>query len=183
MRLVFVTSNENKARELSHILGFSIEVRNLELPELQSISVEEVARNKAKIAYSKVRQPVIVEDTGVHISAFGGFPGPLAKWFVTGLGYEGACRSLDISKDRRAYAETCIAFYNGKRSREFTGKIYGSIAYHPRGASNFGWDRIFIPKGYKRTFGEMSIEEKAKISMRGIAGRKLRKFLQGNKRA
>ena len=183
MRLVFVTSNENKARELSHILGFGVEVASLGLPELQSMAVDEVARSKARIAYSKLRRPVIVEDTGVYITAFGGFPGALAKWFVKGLGYEGACRALDISNDRSAYAETCIAFYNGKRAKEFTGRICGSIALHPRGGSNFGWDRMFIPKGYKRTFAEMSIEEKSNISMRGIAGRKLKKFLQGNKMA
>lgn len=183
MRLIFVTSNHNKAREISHILGFSIETKNLELPELQGLSVEEIAESKAKSAYSKIRHPVIVEDTGVYIKAFAGFPGALAKWYVKGLGHEGACRALDISPDRSAYAETCIAFYNGKSAKKFTGRIYGTISDHPRGSNNFGWDRIFIPKGYKRTFAQMSIAEKSTISMRGIAGRKLKKFLNGKKMA
>ncbi len=183
MELIFVTSNEHKARELSHILGFDIEVKKLELAELQSLSVEEVASRKAIEAYARVKRPVIVEDTGVYIKAFGGFPGALAKWFVIGLGYEGVCRSVDISNDRSAYAQTCIAFYDGRTSKIFTGRIYGSISNHPRGADKLWWDRIFIPKGYKRTFAQMGIEEKSKISMRGIAGRKFKKFLQANKKA
>jgi non-canonical purine NTP pyrophosphatase (RdgB/HAM1 family) len=183
MEFIFVTSNEHKAKEMSHILGFNVDAKNLDLPELQSLSVEEVASYKAKVAYAKVKKPVIVEDTGIYINAFNGFPGALAKWFVKGLGHESACRSLDLSKDRGAYAETCIAFYNGKSTKTFVGRIYGSIADHPRGASGFGWDMIFIPKGYKRTFAQMTMNEKSGISMRGIAGRKLKKFLQANKRA
>ncbi len=183
MQVVFVTSNEHKAKEMSHILGFNVDAETIDLPEIQSLSVEEVAATKAKQAYAKVKSPVIVEDTGIYMDAFDGFPGALAKWFVTSLGHETVCRSLDIPKNRNAYAETCIAFYNGKSLKTFTGRIYGSISMHARGQSGFGWDQIFVPTGYKRTFAEMTMEEKAKISMRGIAGRKLKKFLAGMKKA
>lgn len=178
MDLVLVTSNQNKAQEVRHILGIEIKTADLDLPELQSLSVDEVAKTKVKTAYGIVRKPVMVEDTGIYIKSFAGFPGALVKWFVNGLGYEAACRSVDISKDRSAYAETCVAFYDGKSLKTFTGRIYGKIAHTPRGKRNFGWDRIFIPNGYRKTFAEMTVAQKAKISMRGIAVRKLGKFLQ-----
>ena len=178
MDLVFVTSNQNKAQEVKHILGIEIETAGLDLPELQSLRVDEVAKTKVKTAYGIVKRPVIVEDTGIYIKSFAGFPGALAKWFVNGLGYEAACRSVDVSKDRGAYAETCVAFYDGKILKTFTGRIYGKIAHKPRGAGNFGWDKIFIPNGYKKTFAEMTMEQKAKISMRSVAVRKLGKFLK-----
>lgn len=175
---MFVTSNQNKAQEVRHILGIEVKITDLDLPELQSLSVDEVAKTKVRTAYSIVKKPVIVEDTGIYIKSFEGFPGALAKWFVNGLGCEAACRSVDISKDRRAYAQTCVAFYDGKSLKTFTGRIYGRIARSPRGARNFGWDRIFIPNGHSETFAEMTVAQKAKISMRGIAVRKLGKFLK-----
>ncbi len=178
MDLVFVTSNQNKAQEVKHVLGIEIETADLDLPELQSLRVDEVAKTKVKAAYGIVKRPVIVEDTGIYIKSFAGFPGALAKWFVNGLGYEAACRAVDVSQDRSAYAQTCVAFYDGKSLKTFTGRIYGKIARTPRGAGNFGWDRIFIPNGYKKTFAEMTMEQKAKISMRGVAVRKLGKFLK-----
>ncbi len=177
MRLLFVTSNANKLREARRLLGFSIGHSGLELDELQSIDTGLVARHKALQAYNRLRTPVIVEDTGLYIDGLNGFPGALVKWAVRGLGYEGLCRIVDRCPNRKAYAQTCIAFCDGKRVRLFNGRINGTIAMHPKGKRNFGWDYIFIPKGRRKTFAEMSIGEKNVISMRRKAFDRLRRFL------
>ena len=181
MEIVFATSNVNKAAEVRHILNSKIRVEHLALPEIQSLSVKEIAGYKARIAHRELNVPVVVEDTGLYLKGFGGFPGALAKWFVKGLGYNAICRAVDTCNTRDAYAETCVAYYDGKRGRLFTGKASGKIAETPQGSNNFGWDRIFIPKGSKRTFAQMSIKEKSRISMRGIAVRKLGAFLKEEK--
>ncbi|MDE1767787.1 MAG: RdgB/HAM1 family non-canonical purine NTP pyrophosphatase [Candidatus Micrarchaeota archaeon] len=181
MKIVFVTSNKNKAAEVSHILGINLKVESAELPELQSLSVEENARHKAYEAHRLIGKPVIVEDTGLYIKGFNGFPGALIKWYMKGVGYEGICRAVDRCTTRGAYGETCIAFYDGNVLKTFTGRIHGSISKRQKGSNNFGWDHIFIPKGYSKTFAEMSMAEKSKISMRAIAVKKLKLYLNKNK--
>ncbi len=181
MKLVFATSNASKLREARMLLGFDVVSRRMELDEVQSIHTEEVAAHKALQAYGKLKVPVMVEDTGLYINGLNGFPGALVKWLAAGMGYERICRIVDLCEDRSAYAETCVAFYDGKRVRTFIGRISGSIAASPRGDRNFGWDYIFIPKGYTKTFAEMSLKEKNGISMRRAAFAKLRRFLAGKK--
>jgi len=179
MKLIFATSNANKLREARRLLGFDVVSRKMELDEIQSIHTEEVARHKAMQAYGKLGVPVIVEDTGLYINGLNGFPGALVKWLAAGVGYERMCRIVDLCGNRSAYAETCIAFYDGKRVRTFIGRISGSVSMNPKGGRNFGWDYIFIPKGHTRTFAEMSMKEKNGISMRRRAFAKLHRFLAG----
>ncbi len=181
MEVLFVTSNRNKVREASSILGFGVKGCNMELEEIQSSHVEEVAKHKALYAFVKLACPVVVEDTGLFIEGLGGFPGPLAKWTINGIGHEGICRVVDRCANRKAYAETCAAFYDGKSLKAFTGSIHGTIAMHPKGHGNFGWDSIFIPAGHRRTFAEMTMKEKAATSMRTRAFLKLGHFLRGKK--
>ena len=178
MEVVFATSNRNKIKEAREILGFRIRSADLRLDEIQSISVVEIAKHKALQAHLKLARPVMVEDTGLFIEGLNGFPGPLAKWMVNCLGYERTCRAVDGCRNRKAYAETCVAFYDGKEMKAFTGRIRGTIAMHPRGNRKFGWDYIFMPEGGSgRTFAEMTAEEKNRISMRGAALKKLKRFL------
>lgn len=178
MEVTFATSNTNKLDEARSLLGFRIKNRNVDIAEIQSISEEEVAKKKAIDAYNILHTPVVVEDTGLHIKELGDFPGALIKWLIKGLGYERICRLTDLCMDRGAYAETCVAFYDGKALRTFIGRVDGSIAMHPRGRRKFGWDYIFIPKGCKKTFAEMAMPEKNGISMRGKAFLKAKAFLE-----
>jgi XTP/dITP diphosphohydrolase len=180
--LVFVTSNMNKLREARKLLGMQIKNANLELREVQSLSVKEVAGIKAREAYRILKKPVMVEDTGLYIRGFGGFPGALVKWTTNGVGYEGVCRLVDSCRSRDAYAETCVALCDGKSVKRFVGRIEGSIAMEPKGSRNFGWDYIFIPKGSAKTFAEMSVSEKNKVSMRRVAFSKLLHFLSEKSR-
>lgn len=177
MPLVFATSNPGKVREARHVLGRGMRVARIECDEIQSMSTEEVARHKAVEAYRTLGMDVFVEDTGLHIGGLGGFPGPMVKWAIRGMGYEGMCRAVDMSRSRSAYGETCVALCNGGRVRTFVSRMYGTVPLHPRGSGGFGWDCIFVPRGYKRTLAEMSLSEKTGMSMRSRALLKLKRFV------
>jgi len=175
MEIYFVTINKNKHREFEQILGMRLKRIRLDLDEIQSIEVEKVVEHKTKQAFEKIKKPVIVEDTGLYFKAWNGLPGALAKFFDKTIGYGNLCKLL--KGNREAWAETVIGYFDGKRFRKFKGKVLGRISQEPRGNNNFGWDIIFVPTGFKKTFAEMTSEEKNKISMRRIALEKLRRFL------
>ena len=177
MEVYFATSNKHKFAEACHILDMKLRRIDIDLEEIQEVSVRKVAIHKANIAYRKLRKPVIVEDTGLHLKGLNGFPGALVKWLISNTGTGGVCRIADRLKNREAYAETCVAFHDGRKVRAFTGRIYGTIAKNPSGKTGFGWDAIFIPKGYAETFAQMDMKRKSSISMRGIAFRKLKKAM------
>ncbi|RMF86330.1 MAG: non-canonical purine NTP pyrophosphatase, RdgB/HAM1 family [Nitrospinota bacterium] len=176
---LFVTSNRQKIVEASEILGFSVAQIDLPLPEIQAVVLEPVVRHKLVEAYRQIRQPVIVEDTGLFIEAWGGLPGALVDWFLQKLGNEGICRLLQAENNRQARAQSAIGFYNGQILTIAIGEVRGEIAPSPRGEHGFGWDPLFIPEGESRTFGEMSSMEKHRFSMRRQALEKLHTFLQG----
>lgn len=178
MDLFFVTGNENKLREASQILGFEVKGVNIDLPEEQEIEVDKIIESKAKAAYEKTKQSVIVEDTGLYFEAMKGFPGALIKWVLKSVGNEGAVKMLDGHENRKAYAKTSIGYFDGNNFKVFSGIIKGEISSKPKGENGFGWDMIFIPENHKKTFAEMTDEEKNNISMRKIAFENLKKFLQ-----
>jgi len=175
MKVYFVTGNKNKLKEFKQILGFELKQITLDLDEIQAIEVEKVVEHKAREAFRRVKNPVIVEDTGLYFKDWNNLPGALAKFFDKTIGYAILCKLLRGS--REATAETVIGYFDGKRYRSFVGQIEGTISDKAKGKTNFGWDIIFIPKGYKKTFAEMG-EEKNKISMRKIALEKLKRFLE-----
>lgn len=183
MEIIFATSSKGKLKEAKMLLkGMRVVGRKIELEEIQSLSVEEVAKHKVLQAYRTVRKPVIVEDTGVYIDGLNGFPGALVKWLVNTIGYEGTCRTVDRCRNRKAHIQSCVVFYDGKALKAFSGVAEGSISMHPRGDRGFGWDVIFIPKGYKKVFAEMSQEEKNELTGRRTALRKLESFLSSKGR-
>jgi len=175
--MYFITLNENKVKETEEILNIRIEKMELNIREIQAIEVEEVVKDKVTKAYEIIKKPVMVEDTGLYINSWNGFPGALIKWVLESIGNEKLCKLLD--RDRSAIAKTCIAIFNGRKLYIFSGELKGNITEKPRG-NGFGWDPIFQPDGYDKTFGEMPREEKNKISMRRIALMKLKKFLEEN---
>lgn len=176
--MYFVTSNENKVREAEAILGRRLRRANIDIPEIQSLDVEEVVKAKARAAFGRIKRPVLVEDTGFYIPALNNFPGPLIKWLLKTIGNQGICNLLKEEKNRRVTVKTCFCLYNGKKFRIFSGEKTGTMPKNPEGTSGFGWDPIFIPDNYKKSFAEMSSEDKNLISMRKIALEKLRQFLQ-----
>jgi XTP/dITP diphosphohydrolase len=176
--LVFVTSNPGKAREASRFLGRLVEARPLELSEPQSLDFEEVARAKARAAADALGAAVLVEDSGLSVTAWRGFPGPLTKWLTQSVGEAGLARMLDPFPDRRAEAVSVLAIAHPGVPEVVVavGRVVGSIASTPRGSGGFGWDVIFVPEGERRTFAEMSAEEKDAVSHRARAFARLREL-------
>lgn len=173
--MIFVTGNEGKIKEFETILGYKINNVDLDLKEIQSVDVKEVAQEKARQAYEILKEPVIVDDTGLYLEELNGLPGALVKFFVKNLTLQQICNL--ISENRKAKAITCIAFFNGKEMRVAEAEVKGTITKEPRGENGFGWDPIFLPDGFDKTFGELTSEEKQSRFMRHEAIDKLRDIL------
>lgn len=163
--IVFVTSRVEKAREAER-MGFPVERLDLDLPEPQALDPSEIVEAKARTAYRALSRPVLVEDSGLAIRAWGGFPGALVKWLETSAGVAALARMLDGFPDRGATAVCAIAYCDGAETLTARGETQGSIAPAPRGGGGFGWDVLFIPEGRDRTFAEMSAAEKDSLSHR-----------------
>lgn len=178
MKLTFVTGNAAKAEQLSRHLEFSVDCKEIPVPEIQSLDLREIAEHKAREAYRQLHTPVLVEDTSLVFTALGRLPGPFIKWFLQELDNEGLCRLLDGQGRRDALARVCFCFHDGDAFEVFEGEMKGTIADSPRGERGFGWDPIFIPEGRTKTLGEMDVKEQEETSMRRIALKKLEAYLQ-----
>jgi XTP/dITP diphosphohydrolase len=174
--IYFITGNANKLREAKKILGVELKSKNIDLPEIQALMVKEIIKDKAKRAYEILQKPLIVEDVGLYIKAWNDFPGAFIKWVIKTKGCEGIIKSMGNYKNREAFVEAGICYYDGKEFKTFFGKVKGTIPFEKRGESRFGLDPSFIPDGYEKSFAEMTSEEKNKISHRGIAFKKLKEF-------
>ena len=122
-------------------------------------------------AYALLKKPVLVEDTGLHIEYLNGFPGALIKSFWEHLGNEGISRLAGLSN---LTAITVIGYHDGENMYFFRGMTKGYIPHLPT-SGGFGWDGIFIPDGSNKTYGQMTPEEKNKISQRSKALDELKK--------
>ena len=176
--LVMITGNEGKAKEFQRLLGVPITHTKLDLVEIQSTDVAEVARHKAEEAYKLVGKPCFVDDTGLVFAAWGKLPGALVKWFIDEVGTDGMLRMLDGFDDRAATVTTALAYCDQDGARVFTGEVEGQVASSPAGENCFGYDEIFIPGGQELTFAQMTAEQKDAVSMRAIAAAAMKDFLQ-----
>ncbi len=178
LNLHFVTSNNNKLRELSALLDYQLISVPMDLQEIQTADLRELIKNKLQQAYEKLQAPVIVEDTSLYFDAWNELPGPFVKWFLENMGLAGMLSALSTFEDKSAQAVCCLGFtLDGKTMHFFEGKVKGLIV-EPRGSRNFGWDAIFQPSGQQQTFGEKTAEEKYRISARGKAAAKFKHFLK-----
>ena len=177
--LTFITGNPHKKDLIEKHLGFSIDHHALDLDEIQSVDPEEVISHKVKQAYGVLKKPVLVEDASLIFNALGKLPGPFIKWFMKEMGNEGLCRLLKDFDDRSAKGVVGFGFYDGQELRVLIHSVDGSVPESPRGDQGFGWDPIFIPKGYDKTWAEMNEEERNKSYVRFPAMQKLVDFLEG----
>lgn len=169
-----MTGSAAKAREASEICRRPIERLDLDVPEIQAATLEEVAAAKAREAYRRIGAACVVEDSGLLIAALGGMPGPYVKWFEKTAGLETLCRMLDGFSDRSATAACVLAWQSDEESGIVRGEVAGAIARRPAGSNGFGWDAIFIPSGCAMTFAEMSASEKNAVSHRRMAWERFR---------
>ncbi len=175
--LVVVTSNKDKLAEINEILGTNHQVSKIDIPEIQSLDLDEVITSKAKSAYKKLNKPVMVEDISFEIEALNGLPGTFVKFFLSRLGTEATVKLVGKSKtDTRVTA--AVAIYDGKNLKIFKGTVLGTLSSKNRGAGGFGFDKVFIPNGHTKTYAQMPLSLKNKISHRAVALKKVIQFLQ-----
>lgn len=178
MNITFITSNLSKADQLARYFHKPVLHKKIDLVEIQSLDVRKIVEHKAKEAYNQIGTPVLVEDVALTFHALGKLPGPFIKWFLADLKNEGLCKLLDGYQDRSATALVCFGLYDGHELKIFEGEREGVIAASPRGETSFGWNPIFIPDGYTKTWAEMDMEEQNETSMRRLALEKLAKYLE-----
>lgn len=159
--VTLITGNKKKAEYFTKYIGMEIDHIDLDLDEIQSMSVAEVATHKVKQAYEIIKKPVLVEDVSLEFKALGSLPGPFIKFFLGSMKLEEICNLLK-DKSREAVARCVIGYYDGTNLKIFEGKLDGTIAITPFGENGFGWDHIFIPEGYTVTRSELNEEEYAK---------------------
>jgi XTP/dITP diphosphohydrolase len=181
MKLTLVTGSQKKALAVQKILGFPIDIEEIDLEEIQSNDIKEITLRKTQEAFEKIKTPVIVDDVGLYVEALSDFPGPLVKWVLKSGGGNASLllKMLKGEVNRRAIARSAIGYHDGIEAHIFIGESEGTISEEIRGNNNFsfGWDPVFIPVGSKKTYAEMSFEEKSEISHRTKALAEFKKFL------
>ena len=179
MVLYFITGNKNKFQEVKSILPI-VERLDIKLPEIQSNDSKDIIKAKLIEALNHKKGNFIVEDTSLYLDCMNGLPGPLVKWFLKTIGNDGLFNITDKLGNDKAEAKTIIGYVCGTGKVQFFEGIVKGRIVSPRGETNFGWDPIFQPEGFSKSFAQMSREEKNSISMRRIALKKLKKFLEEN---
>ena len=130
--LVVVTTNPDKLAEINKILGTNFKVSKIEIPEIQSLDLDEIITEKAKTAYKLIKKPVLVEDVSFEIEALNNLPGTFIKFFLKTLGTEGTV-SLVKGKKTDTKVTTAAAIYDGKKLKFLKGTIKGTLSAKNKG--------------------------------------------------
>lgn len=193
MKLVFATNNAHKLDEVRRILPADVEVLSLEqvgfLHDIDETgtTLAENSRIKAETVAEWLRansqQPVdgvFADDTGLEIDALGGKPGVYtARWAgEPAANRRKALQELADKPNRAAQFRTVVTLIDRTGTRQVDGIVRGRIATEERGDGGFGYDPVFIPEGYNKTFAELPAETKNTISHRARAMSELKKLLQ-----
>lgn len=194
MELVFVTANAHKAAEVQKVVSKAIKIVSLK-DILCNDDIEETATTfqgnallKAKHVYNKYNKNCFADDSGLEVEALNNEPG------VFSARYAGVPKSdekntakllknLEGIENRKARFRTVIALIFDGKEYLFEGIIEGTIAQQPIGTNGFGYDPVFIPAGYTKTFAQMTAEEKNQISHRAIAVSKMNEFLKAQNKS
>ncbi|MFH0861061.1 MAG: XTP/dITP diphosphatase [Candidatus Altiarchaeota archaeon] len=180
MNVLFATGNRHKVSEANRVgkeYGVKFVRVSCPYPEIRDESLERIASEGVKHVYSRLKKPVIVEDSGLFLKAYDGFPSPYSAYVFEKIGNGGMLKLVRGKRNRNAAFKSVIAYYDGKKLRTFTGEVKGRIALKKSGNAGFGYDPIFIPKGHSRTFAQ-DPELKEKISHRSRAFKKLITWLK-----
>lgn len=189
-KLVFATNNPHKLEEVRAILDSDVEVLSLrdigctaDIPETAD-TLEGNALLKARFVASRYGVDCFADDTGLEVAALDGAPGVYSARFA-GPGCTPADNVRKLlglmqeADDRSARFRTVVALIRGGKEYCFEGMVGGTIARTPAGCGGFGYDPVFVPEGYDRTFAELPPAEKNRISHRARAVAKLADFLRG----
>ena len=178
-KVTFITGNQKKADYLARYLGHHVEHIKIDLDEIQSLDLRVVVRHKLLQAYAQVQGPVLVEDVSFEFHALGRLPGTFSRWFIDEIGLDGLC-TLITTPDRSATARCIFGYFDGEEECYFEGSLEGTIAQIPVGEGGYGFDKIFIPKGYTITRAQMSEEDDKKTYIQMKPFQKIKEFLTRN---
>ncbi|MEO6903118.1 MAG: non-canonical purine NTP diphosphatase [Bacteroidia bacterium] len=188
LKLVFATANQNKVNEIQLLIPNQIQLLSLkdinceeDIPETQ-LTIEGNALQKANYVYEKYKYNCFADDTGLEIEVLNFQPGVLSAR------YAGISKNADANMDkvlkeltnvnnRKARFKTVISLRINDQVKQFEGIVKGTILNQKIGANGFGYDPIFMPDGYNKSFAEMTITEKNIISHRALAVNKLVEYL------
>ncbi len=168
-RLVLVTQNQHKLKELRPLFkkfNVDFETTTIEKHEIRSESVEEIARVAARAAFDVLQKPVVVDDTGFFVDGLNGFPGSYAAAVLKTIGYAGILRLMTDEVERESRFVTAVGYCDGEHLETFVGTMTGTVADSPAGTEGFGYDPIFVPDGFSKTYAQLTLEEKVSISHR-----------------
>lgn len=182
--IVFVTSNKGKAREAHRILeGFSVEVKNIDLPEAKHLTPEKLVELKAKDAFALVKRPVVVDDTGLFVKGFKDYPGLHSKDVLNEIGLKGFVKKC---AGKKAYFSCLVGYCDGRKAQLFKGVCQGKISSEIARSRipSLPYLSVFIPDGFDKPVSEFSKreleEEWFEKNHRQKAFSKLKVFLGGN---
>jgi len=188
MKLIFATNNQQKVKEIRHVLGGKMEILTLkeagidiDIPEPHD-TLEANATEKSRTIYELTHTSCFSEDSGLEVAALHGEPG------VKSARYAGQDKSAEDNIDKlllnlkgktdtSANFRTVISLILEGKEMQFDGSCRGNIIFEKRGQHGFGYDPVFIPAGSAKTFAEMDMDEKNRYSHRKIATEKLVTFL------
>ncbi len=189
-KLVFATNNAHKLEEVAAILGDKVELLSLndigcqtDIPETAE-TLEGNALLKASYIFKNYHLDCFADDTGLEVEALNGAPGVYSARYAGGEGHNSQANmvkllhELEGKENRKAQFRTAISLILDGKEYLFEGVIKGEIIKEKHGDSGFGYDPIFKPEGYNKTFAELGNEIKNKISHRALAVQKLYEFLQ-----
>ena len=200
-RIVFATNNQHKLQEIRDILGSSYEVVSLkeigcdvDIPETGN-TLEENALQKAQYVYDHYHVSCFADDTGLEVEALDGAPGVHSARYAEGTDHDSEAnmakllRELNGKENRQARFRTVICYIEKqgvcpcgctsiKKIHQFEGIVNGHIATEKHGTEGFGYDPIFVPEGYDKSFAELGEEIKNGISHRARAVAKLVEYLK-----
>lgn len=193
MKLVFATNNAHKLAEVQAVLGDAYTLLTPrdcgiaeEIPETQP-TLEGNASQKAHYLFDRTGLDCFADDTGLEVEALDGAPGVHSARYATD-GHDFAAnnrlllRNLEGRENRRARFRTVISLLLNGEEHLFEGVVEGRIITRETGHEGFGYDPLFVPDGFDKTFAQMTTEEKNTVSHRARAVRKLVEFLHARTR-
>ena len=192
MKIVFATNNKHKLEEIKDILGKDFEIVSLAeigcheaIPET-GLTLEENARQKSTYIVEHYNHDCFADDTGLEVDALNGEPGVHSARYAEGTDHDSEANmrkllsKMSNVKERTARFRTVISLIINGVEHQFEGRVEGRIATEKHGTEGFGYDPIFIPKGYDKSFAELGEEVKNQISHRARAVKKLAEYLSSS---
>ncbi|HTO17205.1 MAG TPA: RdgB/HAM1 family non-canonical purine NTP pyrophosphatase [Edaphocola sp.] len=187
-RIILASNNKNKIKEINEMLPNHFEIISLkeagiteEIPEPYD-TFHLNAAAKAEYVFNKTGKLTFAEDSGLVVPILGGAPGAFSARYAGQPSNDlnntlKLLKELEDENERSAYYETVICLKGLDKNYFFEGRCEGSIDFEQKGANGFGYDPVFIPKGFNQTFGELDDSFKASISHRSKAVKSLIDFL------